>query len=282
MRRELKNYIETAKNRTLLKNKTWILFFLILLFTGCEKVIEVDLNDANPAIVIEANITNSAKLVEVKISKTASYFGTDSINMVSNAVVTIETEAGKKVTLFEVKKGIYRTWNLYPMPGRTYKITVEAEGKTYSAESVLNYSVEIDSLTQEYNDGFGFLKKGYNVNLYFHDPEEAKNYYRLKIYVNGKLDQNDADYIIFDDQNMNGQYIELKIRRKIFDVGDSVTYELISLDEGAYEYFNSLQELVNVNPGSAAPSNPVSNFSNGALGYFSAWSSDSKTIVIEE
>ena len=81
---------------------------------------------------------------------------------------------------------------------------------------------------------------------------------------------------------MNGQYIELKIRRKIFDVGDTVTYELISLDKGAYEYFNSLQELVNVNPGSAAPSNPVSNFSNGALGYFSAWSSDSKTIVIEE
>ena len=265
-----------------MKNKTYILFFLLLLFSGCEKVIEVDLNDANPAIVIEANITNSAKLVEVKISKTASYFGTDSIDMVSDAVVTIENDAGNKVILFEVKKGIYRTWNLFPMPGRTYKIMIEAEGNTYKAESVLNYPVEIESLKQEYNDGFGFLKKGYNVNLYFHDPKEAKNYYRLKIYVNGKLDQNDTDYIIFNDQNMNGQYIELKIRRNIFDVGDSVTYELISLDEGAYEYFNSLQELVNVNPGSAAPSNPVSNFSNGALGYFSAWSSDSKTIVIEK
>jgi len=282
MRRELNIYIETAKNRTLLKNKTWILFFLILLFTGCEKVIEVDLNDANPAIVIEANITNSEKLVEVKISKTSSFFGTDSVQMVSNALVIIENDAGNKVTLKEVKKGIYKTRNLYPMPGREYKITVEVEGQTYEAESVLNYAVEIDSLATEYNSGFAFLKSGYNVNLYFHDPENVKNYYRLNVYVNGKLEQDDGDYIIFDDENINGEYVELKIRRKIFELGDQVTYELISLDKGAYKYFNSLQELMSVNPGSAAPSNPISNFSNGALGYFSAWSSDSKSVVVEK
>ena len=256
--------------------------FLILLFSGCEKVIDVNLNDAHPAIVIEANITNSEKLVEVKISKTGSYFGTDSVQMVSNALVIIENDAGNKITLNEVKEGIYKSRDLHPMPGRKYKITVVVEGQTYEAESVLNYAVEIDSLSSEYNDGFAFLKSGYNVNLYFHDPENAKNYYRLKIYVNGELDQDDEDYIIFDDENINGQYIELKIRRKIFDLGDKVTYELISLDKGAYEYFNTLQELVTVNPGSAAPSNPVSNFSNGALGYFSAWSSDVKTIVIEK
>jgi hypothetical protein len=265
-----------------MKNKTGILLFLILLFSGCEKVIEVDLNDANPTIVIEANITNSEKLVEVKISKTGSYFGTDSVQMVSNALVIIENDTGNKVTLNEVKEGIYKSWDLHPMPGQKYKITVVAEGQTYEAESILNFAVEIDSLSVEYNDGFAFLKSGYNVNLYFHDPEEAKNYYRLKIYVNGKIEQDDGDYIIFDDENINGQYIELKIRRKIFDLGDNVTYELISLDKGAYEYFNSLQELISVNPGSAAPSNPISNFSNGALGYFSAWSSDAQTIVVEK
>ncbi|NOR75913.1 MAG: DUF4249 domain-containing protein, partial [Draconibacterium sp.] len=34
--------------------------------------------------------------------------------------------------------------------------------------------------------------------------------------------------------------------------------------------------------GSAAPANPTSNITNGALGYFSAWSADEKTVVIKE
>lgn len=262
--------------------KIYILFFLIFLFSGCQKVIDVDLNDANPAIVIEANVTSAYKLIEVKISKTGSYFGTDSVQMVSDALVIIESESGNTTSLEEVEKGIYKSRALFPVPGRKYKITVVSEGQTYDAESVLNYPVEIESLSAEYNDSYAFMKGGYNVNLYFHDPEEIKNYYRLKIYINDELQRDDGDYIIFDDENINGDYIELKIRHKKYDLGDNVTYELISLDKGAYEYFVSLQDLISVNPSSAAPSNPISNFSNGALGYFSAWSSDSKTIIIEE
>jgi hypothetical protein len=57
--------------------------------------------------------------------------------------------------------------------------------------------------------------------------------------------------------------------------------QLISLDAGAYEYLRTFQELVNNNPGSAAPANPNTNISNGALGYFSAWSSTIKTAIIK-
>ena len=266
-----------------MKGRTCILLILILIFSGCEKVIDVDLNDANPAIVIEANVsTSSERFVEVKISKTTSYFGTDSVQMVSNAKVSIENDEGSIDTLIEVEEGIYEAQNLIPVPGYKYKITVVYNGETYEAESELNYPVQIDSLSVEYNDDNTLLKNGYNVNLYFHDPVTTKNYYRLKIYVNGELDEDGDGYIIFDDENIDGDYIELKLQSKIFDLGDKVTYELISLDKGAYDYFNSLEELISVNPTSTAPSNPASNFSNGALGYFSAWSSDSETVVIEE
>jgi hypothetical protein len=56
--------------------------------------------------------------------------------------------------------------------------------------------------------------------------------------------------------------------------------QLISLDSAVYEYYKTFTELVNTNPGSAAPANPNSNLSNGALGYFSAWSSDTMSVII--
>lgn len=266
-----------------MKSKTFILIFLVLLFSNCEKVIDVDLNVASPSIVIEATLTNSNNLVQVLISKTGSYFGSNSIQTVSNATVLLEDDTGREFELIEVKSGIYQSMRkINPMPGRKYKIMVTSEGETYEAESMLNYPVEIETLTSNYTEGYSFLRSGYNVNLYFQDPETIRNYYRLKIYVNGKSEELDNDFIIFDDENINGQYIELRIRRKIFDLGDKVSFELVSLDKGAFEYFNSLQELISVNPGSTAPANPTSNFSNGALGYFSAFSSDRKTIVIEK
>jgi hypothetical protein len=55
---------------------------------------------------------------------------------------------------------------------------------------------------------------------------------------------------------------------------------LISIDKSAFEFYKTFRELLNVNPGSAAPSNPASNISGNALGLFSVWNSDQKTITI--
>ena len=254
-----------------------------MLFSNCEKVIDVDLNDASPSVVIEATLSNVNNHAQVLISKTGSYFGSGPAQAVSNAMVLLEDNAGRKIQFTEVQDGKYQSVRKFNViPGRNYKITVTSEGETYEAESFLNYFVEIESLVSYYKEGQSFSKSGYNVNLYFRDPELINNYYRLKIYVNDEKEEVDKDFIVFDDENINGQYIELRIQRNIFDLGDRVTFELISLDKGAFEYFNSLQELISVNPGSTAPANPISNFSNGALGYFSAFSFDRKTIVIEE
>ena len=49
--------------------------------------------------------------------------------------------------------------------------------------------------------------------------------------------------------------------------GDIVTVWLESVDKGVYDYFRTAGRE---DGQSASPSNPVSNISNGALGYFSA------------
>jgi hypothetical protein len=53
------------------------------------------------------------------------------------------------------------------------------------------------------------------------------------------------------------------------NLNDTVQMELDAIDRPVYDYFYTLNQST-LNGQSAAPANPVSNFSNNALGYFCA------------
>jgi len=258
--------------------------FIVLLFAiqGCEKVIDVDLNESHPEIVVEGNLSKYPFSAEVFLSKTGSYFGVSSGEKVSGALVVIENKFGESYSLKEIVPGVYKSFEIMPEQGMQYNLRIETEGEIYEASSTIQYSVRIDSLSYYFDDGFAFLDEGYIIKAYFTDPEEVENYYRIKIYESDTLKNENDNFIIFDDRLINGKQIEVTLRGNFFDNGDTVSIQLISLDKGAYEFYNTFEELINVNPGSAAPANPVSNITNGALGYFSAWSSDIKTVIIKE
>ena len=252
-----------------------------MLFFGCEKVIDVDLNEAAPAIVIEGKLSSNPEDAEVKISMTSSYFDTVPSEKVSGAIVTVISDFGDKYIFSEIENGIYKSNKIRFRDGNTYRLSVETEGKKYEAASKLNPAVNIDSLKFYYEDS-PFFESGYYVNVYLYDPPGVKNFYRLKYSKNGELQNSIEDLILFDDRYVDGNSIEVTLFNQPFELNDTITLQLISLDEGAYEYLRTFQELVNSNPGSAAPANPNTNLSNGALGYFSAWSSVTKSAIIKK
>ena len=59
--------------------------------------------------------------------------------------------------------------------------------------------------------------------------------------------------------------------------GDTVTVEMRCIDKNIFNYMYALADL---SSSQTTPSNPVSNISNGALGYFSAHTSRQKKIVM--
>ncbi len=264
-----------------MKQLKYIIFFLIPLFLGCEKVIDVDLNDAAPAIVIEGNLGDLPHLAEVKISKTSSYFEDEPGKKVSGASVLVESATGRSYQLIESEPGVYRSGRVPILPGISYRLKVEVENNTYEAISTINPRVKIDSLTYFYEEGFAFIDDGYILKAYFIDPENVENYYRLKVYNNGDPDEVTSDFIIFSDRYFDGQQVEITLRNMKFKSDDLVTAQLFAIDKEVFEYFSTLEELLNNNPGSAAPANPNTNLSNDALGYFAAWMSDIKSIVIK-
>ncbi len=256
--------------------------FCLFIIPGCERVIEVDLNEVDPQIVIEGNLSyNDAKL-EVKISKTGSYFSTSSPELVDNAQVYLEYHGANRVNAEAFGHGIYKVENFPLQHGKEYRLYVESEGQKYEAKSTLFPSVKIDSLGYEYQPDVRFFEGGYRLLLYFSDPPDNDNYYRIKVHKNGELMNDVDDLIVFDDSRLNGKGIQVTLRRQLFEMGDTAYVQLMSIDENAFLYFTTFREMANTNPGSPAPANPISNFSNSALGYFSAWSFEEKEIIIEK
>src|SRR5674476_1503775 len=65
----------------------------ILAISGCQKVINVDLNVAAPRIVIEGSVNDRRGPYTVAISKSGSYFNQPVLAPVSGAVVIITDDA---------------------------------------------------------------------------------------------------------------------------------------------------------------------------------------------
>jgi len=241
------------------------------------------LEESNSAIVIEANLTNKKIPVTVLVSKTSSYFGSETGFPVSGAKVSLKVENGNPKYLNEVEPGVYLLEKSNAQTGYWYSVNVVYEGVTYTARSFLNKSVPILDLDFSYFDGFGVFDSGYLANCYIRDPAETENYYRIKYYVNGEPVNEQDGITLFSDKLFNGNEIGLSHRSFVFLKTDTLTVELQSIDKAAYDYFSTLESISGPSwQQNAAPANPTSNFSNGALGYFSAYSYEQKTVLVKD
>ena len=262
-----------------------LLLLIIFVFSGCQKVINVDLNEAAPRIVIEGVINDRRGPYTVMISKSGSYFNQPVLPPVSGAVAIITDNSGITDTLKEVNSGIYISSKIRGIPGKTYSLKVMSENQEYTGSSTMFSHVNIDSLTLVKSDPQRFNFGGNNqkeipleIHCFFRDPDE-KNFYRIKVFKNDSI--NTQNYRLFDDQYTNGQVTELRVAHAT--AGDKYRIELYSLDSKTYGYYRTLEDLLFTNPFfGSTPANPDNNLSNGALGYFGAYAVSSKTITITD
>jgi hypothetical protein len=256
----------------------------IMGIAGCQKVINVDLNEAAPRIVIEGLITDRHGSYTLTISKSGSYFNQPALQVVSGAIATITDDLNIADTLKEAAPGIYYTTKLRGFPGRTYNLKVIAEGVVYEASSTMMSHVPIDSLKvykssfQRFDFGGNQNETHYEIHCFFKDPPE-KNYYRIRVFKNDSI--NTQNYRLYDDQYTNGEFTELRVSNA--SVGNTYRIELLSLDKSTYGYFRTLEDLIFINPFfGSTPANPNTNLTNGALGYFGACAISSRTIIVTE
>lgn len=262
------------------------LLALLALTASCEKVIDININDANPVPVIESYIENDSTAYAL-LTYTSNFFDNSSSPFITDAVISIEDDAGNSESLTYEGEGVYRGSAVRGFIGRTYTLKVTIGTETYTAVSKMPPLVPIDSFTTQSLRGFfggnGSGPERYWAYVNYTDPGVVQNYYavRTTYYDSTETEQGFVtDYRIADDELSNGIATRSFTTTNPFYSGDTITTELASLDQATHLYFKTLQDALTGGFGSAAPSNPTTNFSEGALGYFGAWSKEVKTFVI--
>ncbi len=253
------------------------LFSLVLALTivSCTKVIDIDLNEDDQKFVVEGFILEGDTVQRVHITKTLNFDQSTAYPVVNNATVTVLDNLGNSGTFTSVGDGWYELISYAGVAGRTYTLTISVEGKTFTANSTMPADVNMDFLESTI---FPFGTDTFiNVTPVRLDPAGITNYYSFQILINDTLQ--DGVYLQTD-QFSDGNYIYEPLFGPDFKKLDTVIVRMSNIDKPVYDYFNQLS--TNTNGQGATPANPVSNFSGGCLGYFSARSTDTKTIVIPD
>lgn len=261
----------------------YLLLTTLVVASSCQKVIDVDLNSADPKLVIECLLTDSAVPKTVLLTRTVDYFDGGTTPQVTGAQVVISDNVGNTETLTEVQPGRYEAATIQGVPGRTYFLNVTVDGKNYTAQSTMPNPVQIDSAYAEYIPPLFGGGGGYVTTGAVYDPANEENYYRQRLYINGELQDTAGIYFLADDKLSNGLYVRFPLFPVFAQLGDSITVEMYLYEKSGYDYFISLSELANSGggPASASPGNPVSTISGGALGYFIAAPVTRKSFVVQ-
>lgn len=266
-----------------MKKLLYLLTFSLLLFS-CQKVIDLKLDDKSGNYVIEGIVNKGDSVHIVKISKSVAFSTNNVFPAVTGAIVTLTDNNGNTTTLTDNGDGTYQTTNYKVTEGTSYTLTVIIDGKTYTASSTMPNQVNLDGI-QFIPDSFAdSAKTPIPLKL---DPAGIPNYYMFDFYLkrlNPKKDWQkgwvrDSSILITDDTYSDGivSLQPLFVSQRNIMPGDSIRLSMMCIDKNIYKYFFTLFQ--NGPGGAATPANPVTNFSGGCLGYFTAQTK--QTILVE-
>lgn len=262
------------------KNIVYLLALLaVSVFTSCEDIIDVELRDVEPILVIEGNV-RMGEAAEVRITKSINFSDPNVYPVIKDAVVTIEDNEGHREQLAYHESGKYRAATIKGVERRTYNLSVKYEGVEYTATTTMPPHVELDSLSLW---KFPFADF-YDPMVHFKDPEGEENqYYRFVISINGEYPKLRERLISteFMDGNEIHQPIFVRYEDEDDDDDDPIKQkdvlgiEMRCLDKGTFTFYETMSNIED------ALANPTSNIKGGALGYFGAYSYTYMEIVAE-
>jgi hypothetical protein len=202
---------------------------------SCEDVVDVDLNEAEPRLVIEASInwfkntTGNEQII--KLSLSAPFFD-ETIPPANGAIIQI-LDTNDNVFNFteDGSTGNYVNSNFIPVIDETYTLIINYNNEIYSAQETLKSVSPIDFVEQN-NDG-GFTGQDIELKAYYTDPVNEENYYFFEfisdIPVVPTLE-------VYEDRFTNGNQIFGFYTEEDLEVGDQVTIRNYGVSRRFYDF----------------------------------------------
>ena len=297
---------------------TLCLLAVCLLTLGCQREIELDLPDYQPKLVIEGTIETGSPAI-VMLTRSIPYFSEINFNYMMDSVIVgnlkarvfITSETGETEELtFKISPELpYRMGFVgSKVIGREethYTLRVEYEDKTYTAETYIPKTFDLDSIG--FDQSAEILSETQaTIRMLLTDPADEENYYAFFCKVNSPT-LRDRFWICglpvaFDDRTFNGLTFNYELTRlgyspllygmmtdeqqetfgrRTFRPGDTVYVKHTQVDYHTYKY------LLSAGSEAAMGSNPftnpmpaVTNFdSDEVLGHWSGFAAKIDTIV---
>ncbi len=262
-----------------------IAIFIPLLTVGCEDVVDVDLNEGESRLVIEASIIwkkgTDGKNQQIRISRSTPFYESD-MPGVEDAEVLIISKDGQEFNFSSNGNGIYSTSNFDPVIGKQYTLQVHYENELYEATEELKPVVEIDSIVQSKTGGFA--GEDYEIKAYYSDPIATEDYYLFKF-------QNESLFLeIYEDEFTNGNTIFGYFSDEDIERNDEILIEMEGISKAYYDYLFILRSQIGTNQGGPFETMPAmvrgnivnsTDQENYPFGYFRLSESDQETYTVQ-
>ncbi len=290
--------------------KRWTGFlFLLIVLTGCERDISITPNISAPKLVVDAEIENNRPPF-ILLSKSLNFFSSiDSAELansfVHNAVVTIQ----EGNTVYSMKEFEVRGTNgnrvfyysndplssqqLLGQLGKKYKLTITVDGQTYNSETEIPLLTKtLDSLwwkkAPNNEDSTKVVMMGRVT-----DPPGLGNYIRYFTSVNRQPFLPGGNSV-FDDNIIDGKTYEIQIDKGVnrneeidfeeygfFKKGDTATVKLCNISKPTYDFWRTWEfNFQSIGNPFSSPGKVIGNISNGALGAFSGYAAQYRSLII--
>ncbi len=285
-------------------------FILVCSLLSCERAIDPKLQDQTPKLVVDAQIEQGSAPLVV-LTKSIGYLSSISASQLSNsfvrnAIITVSDGTRThqlKEFAFPVPNGtVYFYTNDPTQPttafvgqiGKTYSLTIQAEGKTYTSSTTIPQPTKkVDSIWWKLTPK---QEPGREAVLWSRvtDPVGYGNYIRYFTRRNsGQFLP--GWYSVYDDQFVDGKTYDLQVdagqdknvprddstNSVYFAKGDTITVKFSNIDKTTYDFWRTWEFSFDAigNP-FGTPTKIQGNISNGALGAFSGYTVQLKTLII--
>lgn len=277
-------------------------------FASCTARMDINTRDSDPVIVIYGCLTDEHRFQYIRITSSSPFFDDQENEAVLGAVVFITSSTGARYELVSEAGGYYVSDTRFAArPDVTYFLTVEVDfdkdgvNELYEAQTTILPIVPVDSVDITLQNIMGY--RHFSLNVYLQEPAETDNYYLFKFYINDSISNDKiSEFIISEDRMYNGTYLDganityfedatdeevIKKNEDDDDVymatpGDRIRLFIFNIEKGYYHFIREcMTEQNGENPlFGGPPSNISTNFSNGAIGYFTGYCMQEKRAVV--
>ncbi len=288
--------------------KNIVLLMVLFMLVSCEKDIDFKLKQADPILVVDAQIEEGQPPV-VLLTKSLGFFNKIDPALLANSFVrnaeVYVSNGNLTHRLFEYAIPISPGFTIYVYSnnvlspsgsfvgeiGKSYSLRIVSEGKEYTSNTnIPTNGLKLDSIwTKQINSITDTLKR----DLFFRATDVTGLGNSGRYFTKRNRGEFLAGFnSVFDDQIIDGTSFNSQIPQGVdrnnlppignnfFMKGDTITLKWCNIPRSTYTFWNTWEFAAqSIGNPFAQPNKVLGNISNGALGAFCGYSVVTKTVI---